>query len=185
MDVKKGPNSPVDEESARDGAPVLALDVPEPERAAHAAGPAADEESPAQETPETPDQGGADDPAIVADPAALDPLVMTLAPKDASKPLGESWKAAMENAAERMDGAALADAAAKGSVLNVTLSDEAFGLETAGDQGPTEEVELSAFDRDEITDPTADGIDPLMALVGGGERPWENESLSFLERMSL
>lgn len=185
IDVKNGPNSPVDEESARDGAPALTLDVPEPERAAQAAGPAADDPSPAQDAPETPDQTGADDPAIAPDPAALDPLAMKLAPKNASTPTDESWKAAMDNAAERMDGAALADAATKGSVLNVTLSDEAFGLETAEDQGPEEEVELSAFDRDEITDPTADGIDPLMLLIGGGERPWENESLSFLERMSL
>lgn len=76
--------------------------------------------------------------------------------------------------------------------VGVALDDSALGLdEGAEDDEPEaeegEEAEYqSSIDRDEITDPEVeDRIDPLAALLGGQDKPWENEKLSVAERMLL
>lgn len=81
-------------------------------------------------------------------------------------------------------------AGAKG--VGVALDDAALGLdEGAEDDEPEAEEEegasyQSSIDRDEITDPDPeDRIDPLAALLGGQDKPWENEKLSLAERMVL
>jgi hypothetical protein len=86
--------------------------------------------------------------------------------------------------------------AAKGGVkgadkgaLAVTLGDDLIGLEEAGEPADEKEAEataeVSAYDSDEITDIDADDIDPLMMILGGQEKPWENEKLSLVERMMI
>ncbi|MBI2234434.1 MAG: hypothetical protein HYU57_05520 [Micavibrio aeruginosavorus] len=82
---------------------------------------------------------------------------------------------------------------AEGRAIDVTLSDAALGLaepEDAKGDDPEQEQqqqEMSAFDRDEITDPEvdADKIELMSMLAGGREKPWENEKLSVVERMML
>lgn len=76
--------------------------------------------------------------------------------------------------------------------IDVTLSDAVLGIEESADakeEKPEQEQqqELSAFDRDEITDPEidADKIELMSMLAGGREKPWENEKLSVVERMML
>lgn len=81
---------------------------------------------------------------------------------------------------------------ADGRAIDVTLSDAVLGIEESADakeEEPEQEQqqELSAFDRDEITDPEidADKIELMSMLAGGREKPWENEKLSVVERMML
>lgn len=75
------------------------------------------------------------------------------------------------------------------SALHVAIDDEMFGREDESEDEPDEEAEaqqeVSAYDSDEITDPDVDDIDPLMMILGGQEKPWENEKLSVIERMML
>lgn len=79
------------------------------------------------------------------------------------------------------------------AAVNVKLTDDALGLSDSEEKKPEEsEQEKSAFDRDEITNPdiseediAEDNIDPLAMLAGARERPWENEKLSTLERMTM
>ena len=86
--------------------------------------------------------------------------------------------------------------AAKGGVkgadkgaIDVTLGDDLIGLEKSGEPEDEKEAEAtaetSAYDSDEITDIDADDIDPLMMILGGQEKPWENEKLSLVERMMI
>lgn len=86
--------------------------------------------------------------------------------------------------------------AAKGGVkgadkgaIDVTLGDDLIGLEESGEPEDEKEAETtadtSAYDSDEITDIDADDIDPLMMILGGQEKPWENEKLSLVERMMI
>lgn len=76
--------------------------------------------------------------------------------------------------------------------VDVKLSDAALGLSESEGEKPEEEEdkEQSAFDRDEITDPdledtVEENIDPLAILVGSQSRPWQNEKLSLMERMTM
>lgn len=73
--------------------------------------------------------------------------------------------------------------------IDVVLDGEMIGLEEGASESEAEaeaeRVEISAYDSDEITDPELDEIDPLMMLLGAGERPWENEKLSVVERMMM
>lgn len=73
--------------------------------------------------------------------------------------------------------------------IDVTLGDDLIGLEESGEPEEDAEAEAltetSAYDSDEITDIDADDIDPLMMILGGQEKPWENEKLSLVERMMI
>jgi hypothetical protein len=77
----------------------------------------------------------------------------------------------------------------KGRAVDVGLSDKALGLDGDPDSAegdPESEEDLSALDRDEITDINPeDHIDPLAAMLGANERPWENEELSAAEKRML
>lgn len=82
----------------------------------------------------------------------------------------------------------VAKGADKGAI-DVTLGDDLIGLEESGEPEDEKEAETtaetSAYDSDEITDIDADDIDPLMMILGGQEKPWENEKLSLVERMMI
>ena len=73
--------------------------------------------------------------------------------------------------------------------VDVTIGDAATGLEeSAAEEKPDAETQdLSAFDRDEITDPDLDihETELLSMLAGLREKPWENEKLSLTERMMM
>ena len=75
------------------------------------------------------------------------------------------------------------------SALHVAIDNEMFGREDESEGEPDAEAEaqqdISAYDSDEITDPDIDDIDPLMMILGGQEKPWENEKLSVIERMMM
>lgn len=80
----------------------------------------------------------------------------------------------------------------KGESLSPAISDKVLGL---GDPAPDPKAETedninpagsSAYDLDAITDPELnDSIDPLTALLGAQEKPWQNEKLSTVEKMIL
>lgn len=74
------------------------------------------------------------------------------------------------------------------SALDVAISDDMIGLEEAPEQKDSEtefQQDVSVYDSDEITDPELEDIDPLMMILGGQEKPWENEKLSVVERMMM
>lgn len=103
----------------------------------------------------------------------------------------QAIKAAM-TAAKAAKKGAKGKAGTKGRAVGRDMTDKALGLdgdgaadEKADADEDLDESGLSAYDRDEITDIDGESIDPLMALVGAGDKPWENESLSMLERMTL
>ena len=78
----------------------------------------------------------------------------------------------------------------KSTAIQITLTATAYGLkESSGETAESEDEpeELSAFDRDEITDRemSGDEVELLAMLAGLHEKPWENEKLSMVERMML
>jgi hypothetical protein len=82
-----------------------------------------------------------------------------------------------------------ASAGEDGRAIDVTIGDEATGLEESStEEKPAADTQdISAFDRDEITDPDMDinDVELLGMMAGLGEKPWENEKLSLTERMML
>lgn len=82
-----------------------------------------------------------------------------------------------------------ASAGDEGRAIDVTIGDKATGLEESStEEKPDAQMrDLSAFDRDEITDPDMDIHESefLAMLAGLAEKPWENEKLSVTERMML
>ncbi|MGZ9107229.1 MAG: hypothetical protein ACXW4B_00205 [Micavibrio sp.] len=74
------------------------------------------------------------------------------------------------------------------TALDIAFSDDVLGLEEATEPKEAEtefQQDVSAYDSDEITDPEIEDIDPLMMILGGQEKPWENEKLSVIERMMM
>jgi hypothetical protein len=73
--------------------------------------------------------------------------------------------------------------------IDVSVDEKAFGVEesaSAETSAPeTAQQEQSAFDRDEITDPEGERLDPLQMILGDVEKPWENEKLSAAEQKAL
>lgn len=71
--------------------------------------------------------------------------------------------------------------------IDVVIDDGMIGPEDEAKEDAEAEAtqEISAYDSDEITDPELDDVDPLMVLLGAGEKPWENEKLSVVERMMM
>lgn len=83
----------------------------------------------------------------------------------------------------------------KGQSLGLAISDKALGLGDATPIDPKADADKdadpattgsSSYDLDAITDPEPDAaIDPLTAMLGAQERPWQNEKLSIVEKMLL
>lgn len=73
--------------------------------------------------------------------------------------------------------------------MTIDIDEKAFGFEESADAPPNvaegEDQALSAYDRDEVTVPEDDGIDPLQMILGEKEKPWENEKLSAAEKAAL